>query len=240
MTEPVPLRGLLVVDKPVGPTSMDVCMVVRRRLINGGAPKRVKVGHGGTLDPLASGVVVLLIGKATKLCDRVMAGEKEYTAEIDLAHTSPTDDREAELVKVAFERVPTREEVLAALERFRGEILQSPPAHSAINVGGERAYRLARAGELANLPPRWVEIHEIELMGYTWPVATLRVRCAKGVYIRSLARDLGAALNVGGVLVGLRRTAVGRFRIEDATHLNDVPNELTQEDLLPVPRELES
>lgn len=231
-TNPV---GLLVVDKPEGPTSMDVCRVVKARLRNGGAPKSVKVGHGGTLDPLATGVVVVLVGRAaTRLCDEVMAGEKEYVAEVDLAHRSTTDDREGELTVVDMTGVPGRDDVEAACAGWVGLVQQAPPAHSAIWIDGERAYKLARAGEAPEMKTRPVEVHAIRIVEYEFPRLVLEIRCGKGTYIRSLARDIGGSLGVGGMLRALRRTSVGRFRIEDATHLNDVPSPLMQEHLLPI------
>jgi len=226
--------GLLVIDKPEGLTSMDVCRRVRARLRRGGAPKGVKVGHGGTLDPLATGVLVVLVGGATKMCDRIMAGEKRYLADVDLSAFSTTDDAEGERTEVRVERAPTREAVEAAGARFVGAITQVPPAYSAIKVGGRRAYRMARAGEVPEMEPRPVTIHAIDLLGYEWPHALLDVRCAKGVYIRSLARDLGRALGTGGVLAGLRRTAVGEFTIDRAVPLDALADPLTAADLIPL------
>ncbi|MEO1009267.1 MAG: tRNA pseudouridine(55) synthase TruB [Planctomycetota bacterium] len=234
MTEPAPpISGLLVIDKPIGPSSMKACAIVRAKLRRGGAPKRVKVGHGGTLDPLASGVLVVLCGRATKLCDRVMAGEKRYVAKVDLSAFSDTDDREGARRPVRVAGPPTDDAIRAALRGFVGEIDQVPPAYSAIKVGGRRAYALARAGAPPDLAPRRVEIHAIAALGYAWPMLTLGVRCGKGVYIRSLARDVGHALGTGGMLAGLRRTAVGRFAIEDATTIDELPESLTQSDLEP-------
>lgn len=228
---PPPLAGLLVIDKPVGPTSMAVCRRVRTALVRAGAPKRVKVGHGGTLDPMASGVLVVLVGKATKLCDAVMKGEKAYLADIDLAHRSPTDDMEAPPEPVECGAVP-RDLVEDILPAFTGEIMQRPPAHSAINIDGARAYELARAGKLDALEPRPVLIHNLEITYYRWPRLVLRIDCGKGVYIRSLARDIGVALGTGGMLAGLRRTRVGRFTDAQATPMRLLPDRLTQGHLL--------
>jgi tRNA pseudouridine55 synthase len=227
--------GLLIIDKPEGITSMGVCRKVRGKLVAGGAPKRVKVGHGGTLDPLATGVLVVLVGKATRLCDRIMAGEKRYLAGIDLSQSSTTDDREGERTPVRVEAPPTLESVAAACARFVGTIMQRPPAYSAIKVDGERAYRLARGGQPPTLPARPVVVHSIDLVAYDWPVATLDVRCGKGTYIRSLARDLGEALTGAGMLLSLRRTAVGEFGIDRAKPLADLPAVLGEADLLPIP-----
>jgi tRNA pseudouridine55 synthase len=228
--------GLLIVDKPEGPTSMHVCRIVKAKLRRGGAPKSVKVGHGGTLDPLATGVVVVLVGRAaTRLCDKVMAGEKRYIAEIDLAHRSTTDDREGELTEINLFREPERQEVEAACAALVGEILQAPPAHSAVWVEGRRAYKIARAGETPDIKPRSVIVHEITILEYAFPRLTLDIRCAKGTYIRSIARDLGTALGAGGMLAALRRTAVGEFTIDRAIALDQLPEPLTPDDLLPLP-----
>jgi tRNA pseudouridine55 synthase len=226
--------GLLIIDKPLGLTSMTVCRSVKRRLIAGGAPKSVKVGHGGTLDPLATGVLVVLIGKATGMCEAVMAGEKRYLTDINLAHNSPTDDHEAIVVPVAVETPPTRERIEEVCRGFVGTIQQRPPDHSAMKVGGKRAYKLARAGRETKLQPRAVVVHSIDMVEYRWPVVRLDIRCGKGTYIRSLARDLGIALGTGGMLDALRRTQVGVFSIDRATALDALPERMGQADLLPI------
>jgi len=223
--------GLLVIDKPEGLTSMDVCRRVRARLRRGGAPKRVKVGHAGTLDPLATGVLVILVGRATRQCERIMAGEKRYVTEVDLSAFSTTDDREGEREEIHVLTPPPRERIVEATRAFVGRIEQVPPAYSAIKVGGERAYRLARAGRTPELEARTVEIHAIDVTGYEWPRLTLDVACAKGVYIRSLARDLGRAIGTGGMLASLRRTRVGSFDIGEAVGLDDLPDPLALGDL---------
>ncbi|CAG1000821.1 tRNA pseudouridine synthase B [Phycisphaerales bacterium] len=232
---PTSPTGILVIDKGVGPTSMRVCAAIRARLRRGGAPKRVKVGHAGTLDPLATGVLVILVGKATKLCDRVMAGEKEYVAVIDLSQRSTTDDAEGELTAVETPIPPTRAEVEAGAARFVGRIEQVPPAFSALHIDGQRAYDLARRGKVVELKARPIDVHSFRVDSYVWPLATVTIRCGKGTYIRSLARDLGAALGVGGMLAGLRRTRVGEFSISQARTLADLPEVMGQSDLDPIP-----
>ena len=239
-THPTP-TGLLLIDKPLRLTSMGVCAAVRRRLVAGGAPKRIKVGHGGTLDPLATGLLVVLVGKATRLCNQIMAGDKRFLADVDLSMTSPTDDLEGPLTHLQDLVPPTREDVADAVASFIGEIQQRPPAYSAMKIGGERAYRLARRAlesdpEAPNLPelaPRPVIIHAIDILEYDFPRLRLDIRCGKGTYIRSLARDLGVALGTGGCLTALRRTQVGRYSIDDAVPLDALPQTLTQQDLLP-------
>lgn len=230
--QPPPLSGLLLVDKPYRLSSTSIVAVCKRRLINSGEPKSTKVGHGGTLDPLASGLMVILFGKATKLCDRIMAGRKRYITTIDLSRSSDTDDLEGVLTDVHVVTPPTREQVDAALARFRGAIMQRPPIHSAMWVDGKRSYDLARAGKAVELKERPVEIHELSVMEYAWPLLTIDVACGKGTYIRSLARDIGAALGCGGVLTALRRTEVAPFDVNDAYHLDNVPDPLHREQLL--------
>lgn len=211
---------------------MSLCRLVRARLVVGGAPKRVKVGHGGTLDPLATGLVVILIGKSTRLCDAIMGGRKRYIATVDLSRVSNTDDREGEIAEVPVEVPPMRERVDDAVRGFVGTIQQRPPVHSAIWVDGKRAYHLARKGKLDELPARPVQVYHIAVMEYLWPRVTLDVVCGKGTYIRSLARDLGAALGVGGMLVSLRRTEAEPFVIEQARKLEELPAVLRQGDLI--------
>jgi tRNA pseudouridine55 synthase len=223
--------GVIVIDKDLGFTSMDVCAIVRGRFRKGGAPKNLKVGHGGTLDPLATGVLVVLVGKATKLCDLIMAGEKEYEATIDLSKRSTTDDLEGEQTLVDIARPPTREDVALAAVTLTGRIMQRPPNYSAIKVGGKRAYAEARKGNEVTLAERPVDVHSFEILEYVWPSATVRVRCGKGTYIRSLARDLGGPLGAGGMLTQLRRTRVGRFSIEGARKLRELDRPLTASDL---------
>ena len=226
--------GLLLVDKPTGPTSMDVCARVRWKLRQAGAPKRIKVGHGGTLDPMATGLLVVMVGKATKLCDTVMAGEKEYEATIDLSHRSTTDDAEGELTAVAVATPPSETMLRDALSRFVGTIMQVPPNFSALHVGGQRAYDLAREGKAVQLAARPVTVHAIELLDYAFPNVRVRIACGKGTYIRSIARDLGPALGTGGMLTALRRTQVGRWHVRDATGMDSLPERLMQGDLIAI------
>lgn len=228
--------GVLVIDKPLGRTSAAICNAVKARLIRAGAARGTKVGHAGTLDPMATGVLVLLIGRpATRLAESLMAGRKRYLAEIDLAHTSESDDTEREPVPAIVSDVPTRAAIEHALPAFVGAIMQRPPSHSAIRVGGRRAYRIARKGRDPMLSERRVLVHDLRILDYAWPRLTLDVECGKGMYVRSLARDLGAALGVGGMLAALRRLRVGPYDIADARPLDDLPEGLTQPDLLPPP-----
>lgn len=216
MEQAEPLCGVIVMDKPERVSSAGLCRLVKGRLRALGAPKSLKVGHGGTLDPMATGVVVVLVGKMTKRCDEVMAGEKEYLVGIDLSAFTASDDRETERVAVEVAEPPGEDAVREAVGGFVGPIDQVPPAHSAVWVDGKRSYDLARKGREVELKARRVEIHEITVLSYAWPMLTLRVRCGKGVYIRSLARDLGVSLGTGGTLAWLRRTRVGAWGIRDA------------------------
>lgn len=227
------IGGAIVLDKPLMKTSRAMCTMVRTRLVRGGAPRRIKVGHGGTLDPLATGVLVVLIGRATRLCEQVMGGTKEYLADIDLGRRSVTHDLEGEAVEVEGVRVPRVEEIREVLSGFVGDVLQRPPRHSAVKVDGRRSYALARAGEGEPLEARRVRIDAIDLVRYRFPVARVRIVCGKGVYVRSIARDLGEALGTGGMLLSLRRTRVGRFTIGQARRPTALAARLGQADLIP-------
>lgn len=222
------LSGLLVIDKPAGMTSFAVCREVRRRTAG------AKIGHAGTLDPFASGVLVLAVGAATKQIAALMATDKRYTAVLDLSRRSTTDDPEGEIEYFPVLTPPTLATIDSALASFVGEIEQRPPIYSAVHISGERAYRLARRGTLTERPaPRPVVIHSIDIISYDWPELALDVRCGKGVYIRSLARDLGGSLGVGGMLTALRRTAVGEFTLDRATPLANLPDPAEQA-ILPI------
>lgn len=230
-----PLNGILLIDKPLRRTSMDVCANIRARFRRGGAPKRLKVGHAGTLDPLATGLLVVMVGRATSLCDLLMAETKEYVTTVDLSCVSATDDAEGAREEVPCATPPDLKTVLEAAAKFVGVIQQRPPAYSAIKVGGQRAYDMARRGEVVELPARPVMIHSMLVEAYDWPHLTLRIVCGKGTYIRSLARDLGASMGVGGMLTMLRRTASGDKRVENAVRLELLPEIMTHTDLLPPP-----
>jgi tRNA pseudouridine55 synthase len=211
---------VLVVAKPVGPTSHDVVGLVRR--LSGTR----RVGHGGTLDPFASGVLPLFLGRATRLVEYHLADRKAYRATVCFGATSSTDDLEGELVP-ADGPAPGRDAVAAALSGFLGEIEQRPPAYSAVKVSGRRAYALARAGESVELSPRRVRIDRLELVDWDGsdparPVAVVEVECSAGTYVRSLARDLGAALGNGAYLGALERTASGPFTLDAAVALDEV------------------
>ncbi len=225
---PPDLHGILVIDKPLGMTSMRVVERVRYRAC------KARTGHAGTLDPLATGVLVVAIGRATKSIDRLMAGEKRYETTIDLSAFTTTDDSEGERTEVSAP-APTLEAVRAACSRWVGEVMQRPPAFSAIKVQGRRSYDLARKGEARELASRPVMIHGIEIDAYDYPALSLRVHCGKGTYIRSLARDLGTALGTGGHCRSIRRTQVGIYEIGQAIRMDDLPDSIVQEMLRPLP-----
>lgn len=229
--DPPPICGILNINKPIGLTSMMVCRVVKGKLKSGGAPKKVKVGHGGTLDPLATGVLVVLIGRATKQQDRIMGTDKAYRAVVDLANTSESCDMEFPQIPAVVEREPTLDEVRAVCDLFVGDIEQAPPMYSAIKVNGHRAYALARKGVDVEMKARPIRIDSIEVVDYSWPMLEIDIRCAKGTYIRSLARDIGAELEVGGMLASLVRTEVGQFSLDDAVELDDLGDPLDPWDL---------
>jgi tRNA pseudouridine55 synthase len=206
------MTGILVIDKPAGVSSARVVAQVKRLL-----PRGTKIGHAGTLDPFATGVLLLLVGKATKWCERLMDEPKQYDATVKLGATTETDDPESAEQVHDVAVIPTSEQVDAALGRFVGSITQRPPVFSALKVGGRRAYDLARKGQAVELEARTVQVYGIERLGYKWPLVSLRIDCGRGTYIRSIARDLGEALGVGGgYLTALRRTRVGTFGVETA------------------------
>ena len=207
------MNGALLVDKPAGVTSHDVVAIVRRTL------GTKSVGHTGTLDPFATGLLVVLVGKATRLARFLDGFEKEYEATIRLGQGSDTDDSTGTLGSRVASRESSEAEVRAALDGFVGTQQQLPPAYSAKKVDGQRAYARARKGEEVVLKPVEVTIHAAELLRYAWPDAEIRVRVSTGTYVRSLARDLGAKLGAPAHCAALRRTAIGRFRVAGAQAL---------------------
>jgi len=223
------MSGLVIVDKPGGMTSHDVVARIRRL-----AGTR-KVGHAGTLDPMATGVLVVGVDKATRLLGYLTLTEKEYAATIRLGQSTNTDDAEGEVIAAASAADVSAETLAAEVDRLTGEIMQVPPAVSAVKVGGQRAYKLTRAGAAPKLAPRPVTVYEftvtaIRLDGDLLDVDAT-VRCSSGTYIRALARDLGAALGTGGHLTRLRRTRVGGYRIEAASTLEQLAERF---DVLPL------
>jgi tRNA pseudouridine55 synthase len=210
----LPINGWINLDKPVGPTSTQAIGRVRR--LTGAS----KVGHAGTLDPLASGVLPIALGEATKTVPYIMDARKTYRFTVRWGEATATDDAEGAVMATSPLR-PTAGEIQGVLPRFLGRVTQTPPRFSAIKIGGERAYDLARAGEMVDMVPRLIDIHAFDLVGIEdADHAVFEVRTGKGAYVRALARDLAVALGGLGHLSALRRLAVGRFRAEDAIALD--------------------
>ena len=208
--------GILLVDKPKGWTSHDV--VAKLRGITG----IKKIGHGGTLDPMATGLLVIGIGSATKRLEQFVQGDKTYLAELTLGATSPTDDAEGEPAPRAGVKPPSGEAVGAVLQKFTGAQEQLPPVYSAIKTGGKKAYVEARAGRVPERKPRLVTIHELTLVAYDYPRLEVRTAVSKGTYIRALARDIGEALGTGAYLSALRRERIGACSVEQAHRLSEL------------------
>lgn len=217
----------LVLDKPLGLSSASALNRLKRSL-----PRGTKLGHAGTLDPLATGVLVCLLGKATKRSDAVMGMPKQYEGVVRLGATSATDDAEGP-IEPHPGAMSTREQVAGALQQFVGQVTQMPPAFSALKVRGRRACDRVRDGQVVELQPRVVRIDAIELLDFAAPDARIRVDCGKGTYIRSLARDIGAVLGTGGYLAELRRTRVGPFDLSRSTTLEGIASEGIERHLIP-------
>lgn len=217
-------QDIILIDKPAGLSSFGVVARVRRRL-SMEAGKKVKVGHTGTLDPFATGLLILLANKATKLSNQFLKLDKWYEATICLGKTSTTGDPEGEITEQNTEKVPTLEEVKAVVNQFVGQITQTVPAYSAVKINGQRAYQLARRGEAVSMPTRQIEIYAIEILSYNYPGLIIRTHVSSGTYIRTLGEDIGKALGVGAYLTALRRTQVGDYQIKNAVKLSDFMGE---------------
>jgi tRNA pseudouridine55 synthase len=211
--------GILLVDKPAGWTSFDVCAKIRGQIraeytARGEKPTRrqLRVGHAGTLDPFATGLLVILLGDATKKADEFLKLDKVYEATIRLGQTSTTGDPEGEITEVS-DRQPTREEVESAVQKFIGVITQVPPKFSAIKVNGQRAYKLAHKGQEVEIPSRKVTIYSIDLLDYTYPELKIRTHVSSGTYIRTLAEDIGETVGTGAYCSQLRRIRISDFHL---------------------------
>jgi len=218
---------VLLFDKPVGLTSFQVVNKVRWLLCKHFKWKKLKVGHAGTLDPLASGLLILCTGKATKQIDRYMDLEKEYIAEMKFGETTPSFDKETEVDKTYSIDHINKQLIKSTLKKFVGDIEQVPPLFSAKNIDGVRAYNLARQGVEIELKANKIKIIENNLLNFNKPYASFQICCSKGTYIRSLARDLGQELNSGAHLTNLKRTRIGDFHLKNAENLNEFENNLT-------------
>jgi tRNA pseudouridine55 synthase len=215
------ISGALVVDKPVGMTSHDVVQVIR----NGTGLRRA--GHTGTLDPRASGVLVILVGPAVRLSEYVSASDKRYQAIIRLGGTTDTFDADGKFTPSTDPSNITEAQFEEALQTFVGEIEQTPPPYSAVKVQGRKAYEMARKGEEVDLEPRKITVHHLEVLEWTPPEVVIDVHCSSGTYVRSLANDLGKKLGCGAYLVGLRRTKSGRFTLRDSVPLRKLQEAFT-------------
>jgi tRNA pseudouridine55 synthase len=221
------MHGLLNIRKPAGMSSRRVVDIVAR------LARTKRVGHAGTLDPLASGVLVVCVGRATRLVTFIQDRPKTYAARILLGKRSDTDDITGAVTEVPNAPQPTREAIEAALQSFTGTIMQVPPQFSAVHVAGRRAHKLARRGKTFSLDARPVDIHRIALTGYCYPDVDVEIECGSGTYIRSIARDLGEALGCGGVMSALVRGAIGDFSLAEAVAIEDLPSRPIEEYLLP-------
>ncbi len=223
------MNGVINLDKPSGMSSAAAVGRVKRLLRRG-----TKIGHAGTLDPFATGVLLLLIGNATKACETLMGQPKRYEATVKLGATTATDDPEsAEIARQNAPR-PSRAEIEKATAGLVGMIQQRPPAFSALKVGGRRAYESARRGKPLELKPRSVRIDAIEILSWQWPLLRLRIDCGRGTYIRAIARDLGERLKTGGYLTELRRTRIGSFDVGQAVTLNQLVQEEVERHVQPI------
>ncbi|HSX32147.1 MAG TPA: tRNA pseudouridine(55) synthase TruB [Candidatus Saccharimonadales bacterium] len=229
------MNGILLVDKPSGWTSFDVVNKVRRIVgnseLNTSNKKRFPVGHTGTLDPLATGLLVLMLGTYTKKVPLYTKLDKSYDVTMQLGVTSTTGDDEGEKTKIS-DKVPTLPEVHIACARFEGDIMQTPPAFSAIKINGQRAYKLAREGKAPDMQPRPTRIERIIVTKYEYPFVWFTAHVASGTYIRSLVEDIGKGLDTGAYMPALRRTRVGKFNIEHAVAIDGLTPEVIQQNLL--------
>ena len=208
---------IFAVYKPKGPTSYDVIREIKNKL-----GKNIKIGHAGTLDPLASGILVIGLGDATKRLGDEVKKEKEYITKIKLGEKSTTDDGEGEKILNQSCRIPKQSEIQNILEKFVGKINQIPPRYSALKIGGQPAYKRVRRGEVLEMKSREVEIKNIEFISYEWPYLELKVVTGPGVYIRALARDIGEELGTWGYMTELERIRVGDFRKENAVTIEEI------------------
>jgi tRNA pseudouridine55 synthase len=219
--------GLLLIDKPKGWTSFDVVAKVRGIVKSQTGLKRPKVGHTGTLDPLATGLLVLTIGKYCKRAQEFSKLDKVYEVEIKLGEISTTGDGEGNKTKISSQ-IPSEKQLTQVTEQFIGKIEQTPPIYSAIKVGGKRAYQLAREGKEVKLQPRTVKINSITKLSYEYPFVRFTASVSSGTYIRSLAEDIGKALKTGAYMSSLRRSHVGDFKLAEAHLLKNLPADIAK------------
>ncbi len=221
------LKGeVLLFDKPYGWTSFDLVKKIRNLVSKYLGVKKIKVGHAGTLDPMATGLMILCTGKATKKLEEFQGLDKSYEAGLEFGKTTPSFDAETEADRIYPWQHITREKLEEILKKYTGTIEQLPPAYSAKRVKGRRAYQLAREGKDVVLKPQKVTIHEIDILEFDLPHCKLRIDCSKGTYIRSLARDIGFALGSGAYLTSLRRITIGPYHVDNAMSVSDFEKNL--------------
>lgn len=222
---------IICIDKPLGWTSFDAVKRLRGAIQRRLHVKKFKVGHAGTLDPLATGVLIVCTGRSTRRIEELQNGDKEYVATIRLGATTPSFDLETKIdAEYPWEHI-TREQIESALPGFTGRIMQVPPVFSAVKVDGKRAYNLARKGKELELKAKPLEIKEMELLECNMPEVRLRIVCSKGTYIRAIARDLGAALGSGAHLTALRRTRVGGIKVDDCLGIDEAIDKISTTEL---------
>ena len=213
---PDPWDGVLLVDKPSGPTSHDVVAKVRRHF------QIKKVGHGGTLDPMATGLLIILLGKGTKLSGQIMGSDKVYEGTMRLGISTDTQDGDGQVVSERDSSAVTRDQLLEEMKKRTGDLQQVPPMVSAIKKDGVPLYKLARRGQTVEREPRLIHVYQFHLIDFAPPVVSFRLRCTKGTYVRTLCADIGDALGCGAHLASLRRTESGTFRLADSISLDDL------------------
>ncbi|MGM0496521.1 MAG: tRNA pseudouridine(55) synthase TruB [Bacteroidota bacterium] len=218
---------ILLMNKPIFWTSFDLVKKIRNQIafkyrMVKGEKRKIKVGHAGTLDPYADGLMIVCTGKKTKVINTFQDQEKEYIFALEFGKTTPSFDLETEIdYEYPYKKIEINE-IKKTLTKFEGEIDQIPPVYSAKSVKGKRAYKSAREGETIELLPQRININHFEVVDYDYPVLTLKVRCSKGTYIRSLARDIGKDLGTGAHIVGLRRTKIGDYSLDDASSIKEI------------------
>jgi tRNA pseudouridine55 synthase len=211
--------GIILIDKPAGMTSFGVVARIRRVLTEQNG-KKMKVGHTGTLDPFATGLMILVVGSECKNASRYSKLDKTYDATIRLGQTSTTGDPEGEITNLSDIK-PSKSEIENVINKFTGEIIQSPPIYSAIKIDGQRAYKLARKGEQVEMPKRQITIYSLKLVDYSYPIVKIKAHVSSGTYIRTLAEDIGASLGVGAFCNKLRRTEIDEWKVDEAKQLSD-------------------
>lgn len=221
------MDGIILVDKPAGLSSYDVIRQLKKAIPG------EKIGHAGTLDPMATGLLIILVGTGCKQAGEFLKLDKSYAAKITLGSSSDTDDPEGKIIKTSNQE-PKIGEIQSVIASFIGEIKQVPPQYSAIKVGGQRAYKLARSGELVKLKERQTTIYELQIISYKYPILHIETSVSSGTYIRSLARDIGQKLGCGGYLSYLRRLSIGKYQVQNSVQLGHLTRESIKKNIIQV------